>query len=441
MQQYTRFLRLFGVTAGELTPLLKAAAAQGCPGLRLLQKDGECVICVSAQSADNRSILVADRWADQIREKLGPEFYGEGTTTLAMATADALAARGKLMVACDEDTGLGLSELLRESKTAASSYDFGKYSWGDRRRAAKLKARRGHQGLAAAVDRARAALKITGADYALLLLREPEAPAALLCTPTEGYLYPLAGARDVRAQGLNALLDMARRLALGRQTASPVLRFGRKDPLPQLPREDEKPAFTPQRVETRDEEPRQPEPDPEQAPLFEEKPETEEKTPSAPEDLEGKGAFQAAWALYNQQLNEEGAEPAPAPYSARPKSYRRRVMACAVAVLAVAALAGIGSWYARSFGSVPVYRGYGTVGFDTSAQEYLAKAQAKDAAVQGYLAFRASPAPWCTTRPMRAALRERYWPKSPPPPRPPCRRGSRPATRARSAPVRPTATC
>ena len=91
MQQYTRFLRLFGASAAELTPLLKAAAAQGCPGLRLLQKDGECVICISAPGQDNRAVLLTDRWADQIREKLGPEFYGEGPTSLAAATADALA--------------------------------------------------------------------------------------------------------------------------------------------------------------------------------------------------------------------------------------------------------------------------------------------------------------------------------------------------------------
>ena len=107
MQQYTRFLRLFGASAAELTPLLKAAAAQGCPGLRLLQKDGECVICISAPGQDNRAVLLTDRWADQIREKLGPEFYGEGPTSLASAAADALAGKGKLMVACEAYTILG----------------------------------------------------------------------------------------------------------------------------------------------------------------------------------------------------------------------------------------------------------------------------------------------------------------------------------------------
>ena len=133
MQQYTRFLRLFGASAAELTPLLKAAAAQGCPGLRLLQKDGECVICISAPGQDNRAVLLTDRWADQIREKLGPEFYGEGPTSLASAAADALAGKGKLMVACEEDTGRGLSELLGSAKSASSVYDFGKYSWADRK--------------------------------------------------------------------------------------------------------------------------------------------------------------------------------------------------------------------------------------------------------------------------------------------------------------------
>ena len=369
MQQHTRFLRLFGVTAEELTPLLRAAAAQGCPGLRLLQKDGESVICVSAQSQENRAVLLADRWADQIREKLGPEFFGEGTTSLAMAAADALAGKGKLMVACEEETGRELGELLRESKAAFSVYDFGKYSWGDRRRAGKLRARRGRQGLAAAVDKARAALKMTGADYALALILEEQTPAALLCTPTEGYLYPLGEARDPRALGLNALLDMARRLALGREPASCVVRFGLKGEPPQLEKEKKS-----------------------QAPAADIPAQKEPEQPNAGQEPESPDAFQAAWELYNAQLKgEEEPEPLPAPYSARPKSYRGRTLACAAAVLLVAALAGIWSWYARSFGNVPVYRGYGTVGFDTSAQEYLTKAQAKDASVEGYLAFSGQP--------------------------------------------------
>ena len=380
MQQYTRFLRLFGASAAELTPLLKAAAAQGCPGLRLLQKDGECVICISAPGQDNRAVLLTDRWADQIREKLGPEFYGEGPTSLAAATADALAGKGKLMVACEEDTGRGLSELLGSAKSASSVYDFGKYSWADRHKAAKIKARRGRQGLAAAADRARAALKMTGADYALALVLEEQAPAALLFTPTEGYLYPLAGARRPQAQGLNALLDMARRLALGKTQASGVRHFVLKGDLPEIPQAESEEEAAPQAAQAAESQ------------SAGEKPESSVGPAPREEEAEEPVAFQAAWELYSRELNGENEPKAPpAAYSLKKKNYRGRILACAAAVLLVAGLTGIWSWYGRSFGNVPVYRGYGTAGFDASAQEYLTKAQEKDSSVQAYLAFSGQP--------------------------------------------------
>ena len=108
MQQYTRFLRLFGASAAELTPLLKAAAAQGCPGLRLLQKDGECVICISAPGQDNRAVLLTDRWADQIREKLGPEFVN---VLNEMLVFDA--------VICNTDRHFGNFGVLVDNRTNA----------------------------------------------------------------------------------------------------------------------------------------------------------------------------------------------------------------------------------------------------------------------------------------------------------------------------------
>lgn len=48
-----RILRVFGPTAAEVSAVLRQARADGCPGLRLLERDGEFAVCVQV-SAPNR---------------------------------------------------------------------------------------------------------------------------------------------------------------------------------------------------------------------------------------------------------------------------------------------------------------------------------------------------------------------------------------------------
>ena len=50
-----RILRVFGPTAAEVSAVLRQARADGCPGLRLLERDGEFAVCVQV-SAPNRSM-------------------------------------------------------------------------------------------------------------------------------------------------------------------------------------------------------------------------------------------------------------------------------------------------------------------------------------------------------------------------------------------------
>ena len=50
-----RILRVFGPTAAEVSAVLRQARADGCPGLRLLERDGEFAVCVQV-SAPNRAM-------------------------------------------------------------------------------------------------------------------------------------------------------------------------------------------------------------------------------------------------------------------------------------------------------------------------------------------------------------------------------------------------
>ena len=50
-----RILRVFGPTAAEVSAVLRQARADGCPGLRLLERDGEFAVC--AQPRHGRAVL------------------------------------------------------------------------------------------------------------------------------------------------------------------------------------------------------------------------------------------------------------------------------------------------------------------------------------------------------------------------------------------------
>ena len=96
----------------------------GCPGLRLLERDGEFAICVQV-SAPNRAMAeqYCDKWAARLRAKFGDDVFAEGETSLAQATLDALLEKRKLLVAVDEPTGRLLGSLLQPlplQKTAAA---------------------------------------------------------------------------------------------------------------------------------------------------------------------------------------------------------------------------------------------------------------------------------------------------------------------------------
>ena len=118
-------LRLFGVPQAKAQAVLKAAAAQGCPGLRLLSREEELVVCVNVRAdSEAEASRICKQWNEYFREQFGPAVFGEGDTELAKAALTALAKKHKLFVAADEATGHLLEARIRNEQAGAAVYDF-----------------------------------------------------------------------------------------------------------------------------------------------------------------------------------------------------------------------------------------------------------------------------------------------------------------------------
>ena len=117
-----KILRVFGPTGAEVSSVLRGIRDDGCPGLRLLERDGEFAICVQV-SAPNRAMAeqYCDKWAARLRAKFGDDVFAEGETSLAQATLDALLEKRKLLVAVDEPTGRLLAAFCSRCPTARPS--------------------------------------------------------------------------------------------------------------------------------------------------------------------------------------------------------------------------------------------------------------------------------------------------------------------------------
>lgn len=166
-----KILRVFGPTGAEVSSVLRGIRDDGCPGLRLLERDGEFAICVQV-SAPNRAMAeqYCDKWAARLRAKFGDDVFAEGETSLAQATLDALLEKRKLLVAVDEPTGRLLGSLLQPLPHSEAVFDFGTESYADPQKSRRItvpeQLLRRFPGdiVQAAAGRALAALQVTGAD-------------------------------------------------------------------------------------------------------------------------------------------------------------------------------------------------------------------------------------------------------------------------------------
>ena len=233
-------LRLFGAPHQLVLDTLKAAAKQGCPGLNLMQRGSEYVVCVTATaSSGSAAQLVCDQWETYFREKFGAAVFGTGTDTLADAAVKALYKHKKVFVAADPVTGGLLNNTLKTIERSKGVYDFGLESYAHPQRSDKLlppkKLLKKYPScpVQPVAGVAAEAVKLSNAHWAVAYrpARPGGAGFVLVWTKQNVYVKALA-AQDAEQQATAWLLDMLRRLALSLPQAKGVERFvyGKKAP-------------------------------------------------------------------------------------------------------------------------------------------------------------------------------------------------------------------
>ena len=236
-----RILRVFGPTSAEVSAVLRQARADGCPGLRLLERDGEFAVCVQV-SAPSRAMAgqYCDKWVQRLRSKFGDDVFATGETSLAQATLDTLLEKRKLLVAADETTGRLIGALLQPLPHSEAVFDFGTESYADPKKQKQivvppqlLKKFPGDV-VQAAAGRAMAAMQAAGADFAAAYMPATvgQCPFVLVCDGHGAAACALPPDLNDATIG-NQILDLLRRRVLGlRLTDSCIIfRPGRDRPL------------------------------------------------------------------------------------------------------------------------------------------------------------------------------------------------------------------
>lgn len=231
METQLQILRVFGPSAAEVSAVLRGARDDGCPGLRLLERDGEFAICVQV-SAPNRAMAeqYCEKWIARLEKQFGDDIYAGGEVSLAQTTLDLLLDKRRLIVAVDETSGRLLGGRLQPLPHSEAVFDFGTESYADagiaRQIAAPSALEKRFPGdvVQLVAGRALAALAAAGADYAVAYM-----PATVGQCP----FVLVADKRGVAACAINPeltdaaignqMLDLLRRRLLGlRLTASSI---------------------------------------------------------------------------------------------------------------------------------------------------------------------------------------------------------------------------
>lgn len=236
-----KILRVFGPTAAEVSAVLRQIRDDGCPGLRLLERDGEFAVCVQV-SAPNRGMAeqYCDKWVQRLRAKFGDDVFATGETSLAQATLDLLLQKRKLLVAVDETTGRLLGNLLQPLAHSEAVFDFGTESYADPQRERQIKVPQQllkkfpGDVVQAAAGRAVSAMQVTGADYAAAYMPATvgQCPFVLICDRHGAAACALPPELTDAAIG-NQILDLLRRRMQGLRLTDSCITFrpGREHPL------------------------------------------------------------------------------------------------------------------------------------------------------------------------------------------------------------------
>lgn len=236
-----KILRVFGPTAAEVSAVLRQARDDGCPGLRLLERDGEFAVCVQV-SAPTRAMAeqYCEKWTQKLRAKFGDDVFGTGETSLAQATLDLLLRKRKLLVAVDETTGRLVGDLLQPLPHSEAVFDFGTESYANPKAQRQIQVPpqllRKFPGdvVQAAAGRAASALQATGADYAAVYMPATvgQCPFVLVCDRSGAAACALPPELSDAAIG-NQILDLLRRRLQGLQLTDSCITFrpGRDHPM------------------------------------------------------------------------------------------------------------------------------------------------------------------------------------------------------------------
>ncbi len=223
LPSHQQILRVFGMPGAQVAAVLRAARQAGCPGLRLLERDGEYAVCVQV-SAPTRTMAreYCEQWCAKLRPQFGDALYAEGEVSLAQAALDALLQKRCLVAAADETTGRLLGALLRPLAHSEAVFDFGHDSYLDAGKAARIVTPASilqkcpGDAVQAAAGRAAAAFSVAGADLAVLYMPAAvgQAPFVLVCDKRGAAAVPVDPQLNDAALG-NWLLDLLRRRVLG----------------------------------------------------------------------------------------------------------------------------------------------------------------------------------------------------------------------------------
>ena len=413
----TRVLRVFGPSTAQVSAVLREAAAKGCPGLRLLGKDGEFAVCITARTATPAAAeALCGEWEKTLRARLGAAVFAVGERSLPQAALDALLAEGLLLAAADEATGTLLGDVLRPLQHAEAAFDFGTQSYADPKKAGRIEAPTGWlrrwpncpvQPVAGAASAAR---RVSGADWgAAFQPAQGQTPAFVVLAGEKGaWLRALTPAQAQPAQAARWLLDIVRRAALGLEQApgTESFRLGQEAPAVVLPA----PAAPVSPVERL-------------APAEDDAPARVQASgqPTMPiEPARGAGSVspapppathlpgvrpserltQAAQTMYGLVDEEAMPESSPKrrgradPEEDEPETasgYWGRIGLCVFLTLLVVLGAALGVYYWNHQGDAPAWRSYGTADFDADALAYLQKARQRDGDVAAYLALSGQP--------------------------------------------------
>ena len=236
-----KILRVFGPTAAEVSAVLRQARADGCPGLRLLERDGEFAVCVQV-SAPNRAMAeqYCDKWAQRLRAKFGDDVFAEGETSLAQATLAAMLEKRKLLVAVDETTGRLVGSLLQPLPHSEAVFDFGTETYAHPVNQKQivvppvLLKRFPGDVVQASAGRALNAMQTAGADFGVAYMPATvgQCPFVLVCDRHGAAACALPPELGDAAIG-NQILDLLRRRLLGLRLTDSCITFrpGKERPL------------------------------------------------------------------------------------------------------------------------------------------------------------------------------------------------------------------